>query len=223
MLAAFIIASTLIFDDPKEILKKVQTHYQALSSFSMDIEHHNSSGLFPGNYKQTLKWQSPKRFELVITQKAEFAAKEGQSGTTAPSYFSDGTYVSGKGGPLDGRSDSVEPRPNSSPGWEVSGGMILSWLMKTPTGNFLFEPPKGFTVSFSFVEATKEWQKIPVREIIASFAVEGSADNRNIQLFVGKETDTLAGLAFSSGNQSGWAKYTNQVENPKFGKAIGGK
>jgi len=53
--------------DAMALFFEVDKHYRGLESFSMNIEHHDSSGLFPGNYSQSLSWQKGKRFDLGVS------------------------------------------------------------------------------------------------------------------------------------------------------------
>lgn len=52
---------------PVEQLKAVRDTYQGLQSFSMRIEHQDSSGLYPGRYTQTQRWRKGGRFELLVS------------------------------------------------------------------------------------------------------------------------------------------------------------
>src|SRR5712692_648789 len=67
-----------------DLLKEVRDHYRSLASFSMRIEHQDSSGLFPGRYSQSLRWRRGGRFELLVTSRGN---------TRVPNYYADGRQV----------------------------------------------------------------------------------------------------------------------------------
>ena len=54
-----------------DLLREARDHYRGLSSFSMRIEHEDSSGLYPGRYTQTLRWRRGGRFELRVIRYLE--------------------------------------------------------------------------------------------------------------------------------------------------------
>lgn len=184
--------------DAKQVLESVIRNYQDAKEFRAHLTHHNSSGLFPGDYEQDLVWNAPKTFTLKVT-------KASKADRTAPDYISDGkTVKSMRSGKLE-RSDSVEIPDNTSPGWEVSGGMAMSWLMKTQVGSFFLTPPPNFTVKYRFGD-TKEWQGTPVSEIIGDFTMDGNPVP--IHIFLNPSRTALVGLSTESPQLTGYMKYT---------------
>ena len=149
---------------PKEALEEVVKHYQSLKSFTATVECHDASGLFPGNYTQTLKWKKGNRFELLVTVKSDFVKVEGNPGSEPPDYFSNGKEVLMQ--KYDGASStrSMDMGPNTMPGWEVSGGPILGWLLDSPSSKFFLSTPEGFKLSYAWGDR-KEWEGTEVREV----------------------------------------------------------
>jgi hypothetical protein len=197
----------------RDLLKEVRDHYRGLTTFSMLIEHHNSSGLFPGEYNQKLRWRKGSKFDLVVT-KCNPAEKDSK----APNYFVNGKEVLSI--KADGSKDitAVEMEPNHSPGWEVSGGPILSWLQDATLSKILTDPPKGLTLEWSFGPGA-EWRKIKSRELLGKVTQNGQS--HTIRLYVNEREKTLVGIEFDFGAQKGHAFYTNQAFNPKLPEDVG--
>ena len=80
---ALLLATTTIAA-PVDLLQQVRDRYRSLSSFAMQIEHQDSSGLFPGRYTQTLKWRRGGHFELRVASKGN---------RRVPDYYADGKQV----------------------------------------------------------------------------------------------------------------------------------
>ncbi|HWA84184.1 MAG TPA: hypothetical protein VG820_12145, partial [Fimbriimonadaceae bacterium] len=118
---------------PVDDLLHALRNYQKLDSFSATVEHQDASGLYPGHYTENLKWRKDGRFELKTVQKSDFKPVEHNPGTIAPDWYCDGSYVAWIDSGMPKRTTPITPDPNTSPGWEVSGGPILSSLMKTPS------------------------------------------------------------------------------------------
>lgn len=206
-------ALTILSENPKDVLKTIQEEYQQLNSFSMDIEHHNSSGLFPGSYQQALAWRG-RRFELKVTKASDFKPVDSHPGGLAPNYKCDGTSVASNPGSV----REINTDANSMPGWEVSGGFILSWLMKTPSANFLVEPPKGFAIEYSFGPTT-QWKDLAVNEIILSMSAGGR--KAGMSLYVSPDRKSFLGFESKEITNPGWAIYRNQRRNPNLPKDLG--
>src|SRR5438876_6134433 len=69
---------------PRDLLQQAHDFYRHLSSFSMRIEHQDSSGLFPGHYTQTLRWRHGGRFELRVVPPDH---------SRVPDYYADGRQI----------------------------------------------------------------------------------------------------------------------------------
>lgn len=180
-----------------DVLKGVIKHYQSLKTFSMSIEHSDSSGLFPGKYTQDFSYDNGK-FGLKVTSPKD---------TKVPNYTCDGKEVTTD---REGSMSSVplNTDPNIMPGWEVSGGLIVSWLMKTPSSNFLFAPPKGFSVVMSPGKRSK-WLEIDVNEIVVQMSSD--EETMSVMLYLSKDNQWLLGMEHTNKGSGGWVKYTKQV------------
>lgn len=208
--ALLILASST---QPLDLLKEVRAHYRALTAFSMQIDHHGSSGLFPGEFSQALRWRKGGHFDLLVTKKNPDA-----NDRKAPDYFADGKAVLSVF--EDGRRDTspLTIDPNTSPGWEVSGGLIMGWLEGTPASKLFFDPPSGMNIVWSYGPRAV-WQKQKVKEILGTMkSRQGSA---SISLFVDEATKTLVGFDYSAGSQKGFALYRDQKANPPLPASVG--
>lgn len=210
---------------PQELLTQVQAHYRRLSSFSMTIQHQDSSGLYPGAYTQQLQWrrgiQTEGRhghFALLNTSSHNKALNEEASpvgsARAVPSFFADGRKVLSVW-PHGKRATEWETsQPNIMPGWEVTGGLILSWLQETPGGQLLFDPPQGMTVSWVFGPRTV-WQGQNVRELNVKLDVQGGSEP--LSLFVSRTGSRLIGFEWkATPSKTGYAVYTHQQEDPSL-------
>lgn len=206
--------------DAKQLLIDVEKHYRELNSFSMTIEHSDSSGLFPGSYSQVLRWKKVGRFDLVVTKPSDYRPKDGSPGWTAPDYFCDSKKVTSIHPSRGTRTEAVVPDANTSPGWEVSGGLILSWLMDLPGGKFLVAPPSPMKVDLGIGPETT-WQGSNIRQITAVLRMDGQPERVTGSFFLDAKELKLVGFSFEAGSQKGWARYANQIENPKFDSEVG--
>jgi RNA polymerase sigma factor (sigma-70 family) len=195
---------------PLQLLGQVRTHYQSLTSFSMQIEHQDDSGLYPGRYTQKLQWRRGGRFVLRVTAQdnpkvSDFTA----NGRQISSVFDGHHFVT-----------PLAVSPNDMPGWEVSGGEIMGWLQDTPASGFLFSPPPGMTFTWSFGPRTV-WHGFKVRELQGHITNQGRVEiislfiDRQSPLCLGHEGPGLGGKAV------GYALYTNQKENPPLPTTLG--
>ena len=212
VLAVSLLASfATISETPKEALENVIKHYQSLTSYSVTIECHDASGLFPGNYEQTLKWRKGGRFEILVTKKSDYVPKDGAPGGQAPDYFSNGENVLTRR--VDGSTSvhTIVVDPNSSPGWQVTTGLILGWLQKTPSSRFLIDPPEGFKTSYEWGER-KKWIDTPVRELITK--IEGQGRSVAVSLFLTDGMPELVGYEFHRDGKRQWLRYRDARNNP---------
>ncbi|MBV6458603.1 MAG: hypothetical protein HONBIEJF_01735 [Fimbriimonadaceae bacterium] len=198
LLAAATIGSS---QEAVSLLKGAQQFYAGLKRFEATIEHHDDSGLFPGEYTQKLVWTGKGMFDLKVTKASNHKPKEDRPGNLAPNYVADGKMVNSTW--PDGRTttDSVIPRENTSPGWEVSGGLAISFLEKTKIVSYLLEPPAEFKLTWSMGKTTS-WEGQDVRELVAEF---GGRD-RKMRLFLDKSKPMFVG-AKSEGGLNGWMIY----------------
>src|SRR5437016_3728633 len=114
MLATLALLSLVPTSTAQDAMMEVRRSYESMQGFSMTIAHHDSSGLFPGEYEQMLSWKKGGVFELKISKPVS-----GNPSRKAPDYYCNGKYVWWAGGSSAPGSESVLHDPNSSPGWEV--------------------------------------------------------------------------------------------------------
>jgi len=210
---------TLIQTDPKATLVEAMSHYQTLSAFSMSIQHKDSSGLFPGQYTQSLQWKKGGHFELLVTKPPVFADKDRNS--PAPNYFSDGAHIVSIFPNGHQVVKTLETSLNSVPGWDVSGGLILSFLQDTTTAKIIRNEAKEVQLSYAFGPA-KEWRRQPVREILASVK-SGDAESGPIHLYLDATLPKLLGVTMKMDPKGaeGYMVFENQKENPTLSDSLG--
>jgi hypothetical protein len=219
ILAVTVIAAFLAPQEgAREALQETAKHYASLKSYSVKIESHNSSGLFPGNYEQTLAWKKGNRFEIITTKPSHFIPKEGQPGAPAATYYCNGTEV------LTIRADKarsvrlLNTDPNIQPGYEVTGGLVLSWLLGSPTSQFIFSPPESFSVAYSWGDR-KTWEGFSVREAVLTM---GSGDRTQvISLFLDAKRPTMAGQEYMENGERHYRVYREAKENPELPDKLG--
>ena len=183
--------------------------YRKLDSFAMTIEHSDSSGLFPGRFKQSLVWAKGGKFALQVTQKTDFKPTSSQPGTVAPDYFSDGTQISVVEDAAVVRKEDVTPRPNTSPGWEVSGGLVLSILQNTEMVKTLLDPPVAFKATYSF-GPTKTFETEKVIDVQLKFV--SGPNSQTVDVFIAQD-NLLVGIMYDSHGKH-WAHYSHRTANP---------
>jgi hypothetical protein len=205
---------------PQSVLKGAIDHYKTLKSFSMTIQHQDSSGLFPGSYTQSLKWRKRDAFELVMTKKSDFKETPGQPGLPAPNFYCrDGATVDIVWPQRPRESRELTHDANTSPGWEVSGGLIMSALLGSPDADIIFNMPPGYKVTWSF-GAAKTWQGEAVTDVAVHAEMQLRADD--VHYYVSPDGKRLVGFSWSGGGPNpGWAHYLKQVENPTLPKSLG--
>jgi hypothetical protein len=213
-----LLAAACIAETAKEALEAAMKHYQSLSSFSATIESHDASGLFPGNFTQTLKWKKGNRFELVTVKKSDFVPAAGQSGLIVPDFLSNGKQVLVK--QIDGMTEVREPDagPNVLPGWEVAGSPVLGWLLKSRSSRMMFDPPSGTKFDFSFGDK-KQWEGMAVREIVMIIS-QGDMKFR-ASMFLDSFGMHFVGHEYEESGKRRWQKQTEILENPNLPSTLG--
>lgn len=211
--------------DGKALIEQLSKRYGELHSFESTIVHYNSSGLYPGSYEQSLKWKAGK-FELKVTKRSDSVPKEGSVGTTAPDFYCNGRevlYV--RDSRIEARNNPV-PDQNSMPGWEVSGGFIISFLQKTRNAQWLLNPPEPFTLTCKLLEP-KEWKGERARPI-ELMVTKGGDEQVTLVLFVAADELRLIGweAKLQPGGQSSeetvaWLWYKDQKFNPPLPEDLG--
>ncbi len=205
-------------DGARATLEFVRDRYLALDSFSMTVRHKDSSGLFPGEYTQELRYLKPGRFELKVKSKSKFNPTEGLPGTLAPDYYCNGNTVASVRDKSVISTNPVTPEPNTMPGWEVAGGPILGWLMDSPNSKAYIDPPAGLKTTLRFGTRTK-WQGEEVREILMMMGE--SKTGLVVSFFIDRLGRRLVGFEWSPGGRTGFAHYSKQNINPKLPGSLG--
>jgi hypothetical protein len=196
--------------DGLAILSEVRRAYESMRGFSMTIEHHESNGLFPGDFSQELQW-SKGRFELRVSAPPKAPAPE------APTYFCDSKQVVSM---VDGAGQAVLLTRDirEMPGWEVTGGLVLSWLERTGFADFIWHPPIGVEASVS-CDGPKTWQKEDTEQLTLTEG-EGRA-RQKMRLYVSPDHRRLIGFGWDRGKVHGWAHYRDQKERTDLPATLG--
>ncbi|HEX5323069.1 MAG TPA: hypothetical protein VFW40_04730 [Capsulimonadaceae bacterium] len=201
LVACGIVLASHIHEGPELVLEQSRAIYANATSFSMIIDNHASSGLYPSDFTQQLEWHKGNKFTLKVISPGN---------KTVPNYAGDGTHVVAVL-PNGQRKDSPWPNSNESAGWEVTGGFILSWLENTPGSNIVFRPPQGFKVTWSYGPRTT-WRGHPVKEIIATAYNEPRVGERSgtESFFVDTSTHEFIGYEWVNNGKPGYALYKDQ-------------
>lgn len=210
MLTTLIALAAMREDSPKDAFFQAMDHYAKLDSFSAELVHDKSSGLFPGKYRQTFEFVKGKGFKLVVT---------GLKGGDRPKDIAPDYYCDGKDVTTIGHADGTRPLnidPNLSPGYEVTGGLIMTWLTNSPNMEMLRNPPQG--IEFQFEWGKKEtWHDQKVSEI--TIKVQAGSVANSIDIYFDPERKHLIGDEYKAGEQTGWMEYKGQKDNPKIDAA----
>jgi hypothetical protein len=233
MIIALVAMAALVGQDPaRDVSQKVPPEmealrvefingllqYRELDTFQATIEHTDSSGLFPGEFTQSLKWRKGGRFELIVTKKSKFKPRRGEPGGLAPNYYGDGTVVVAVMPDGTRRTSPIVPDKGTSPGWEVSGGPIMSALFDTEVFRFYAKPPPNVQISFD-AGRTTSWERTPVREIVVTMLNFGEvATGRMFFAVDGKE---FVGQSFEMGRFRGKMVYRDQKRNEPLPETLG--
>lgn len=219
MLVSFVAAlvwSTAPADE--SLMDQARAFYRSLDSFSMTIEHQDSSGLFPGRYTQSLKWRKGGRFELIVTKPSDYVAKANEPGGVAPDYYCDGKTVVSVHRTGERTSASLRRDPNSTPGWEVSGGPILSWLIDGSIATNLANPPSGWKIE-TVPGPDKTWNDTKARTLVLRFS-HGSR-SLDAQLYFSTQAPELVGMEWSSEGKPASVRFLDQKRNPPLPETLG--
>ena len=220
----------------------VKNHYLSAKSFTMRIVNQDSSGLYPGHSTQRFVWTCPMNFALTLTSKRpahmhpHMVANVGLMGNVPDDFYGQGDSVRevGPGYPQTQKRVTF----NQMPGWEVSGGFIVSWLERTPVGDMFEKPmpewPAGAHVRLDWGPRTI-WHGHGVREIVATESMDpphpvaaeivpGSApaktaprseqNSDSVSLFIDPRSKTLVGVETREKGKVGWAEYLDQQFDP---------
>ena len=111
---------------------------------------------------------------------------------------------------------SIDVGPNTMPGWEVSGGPILGWLLDSPSSKFILSPPEGFKLSYGWGDR-KEWEGTEVREVMLK--IGGPIDSAS--LFLGANEPRLVGQEYLENKKRHWMRYRDAKENVSLADSLG--
>ena len=182
----------------QKLLESLKARYEKLQTLSVTIEHHNSSGLFPGEFTQSLKWKGKDCFSLNVI-------KRGNS--SAPDFSSDGSTVTEKSKDGGVKTYPVSKSQNVSTPYGVSGGLIMSWLLKDPSVQMLLSPPAGMKIEYSLNEKSK-WQGQDVKSLGLKMVI--GAQSMNITLYVSQDGQHLLGMQGDEKMKMGYMKYEGE-------------
>lgn len=209
--ALFSLCLLPVFDDSaKQAFLDAMGGYGKLDSISVELQHDNSSGLFSGQYHQQLVFKKDKGFKLVVTG----IKGADRPSNVAPDYYCDGVDVTTKG-----RMDGVRPinkDPNTMPGYEVSGGLIMTWLLDSHTKSYFSKPPEGMGISMSWGKRTT-WHEEKVVEVVMTMKMGTEVSEMN--LFLDSDKKRFVGNEWTRDGKTGWMMYKNQKDNPKVNVA----
>jgi hypothetical protein len=190
----------------KAVFLQTMERYAKLDTFSTDIEHDFSSGLFPGKYRQHLEFKRGKGFKLVAKSPLGIDRPKG----VADDYYCDGAEVTSVG-----RFSGTRPinkDNNTVPGYEVTGGLILTWLLDSPTKGFYDQPPKEIKISVDWGKR-KTWHNQQVVEVIYKVTIE--KDTQVVSFFLDPSHVRLIGDEAMNNGKLGYMLYQNQKVSPK--------
>lgn len=214
MIATVLVAFAGVQADAASVLANIADAYRKLDSVSVTIEHNDSSGLFPGIYTQQLQWQKDKRFELKVTKPNPKSAPA--PGSNAPDYYCDGATVRTL---RKGSGDSSRPintDPNTQPGYEVSGGLMLSMLLDSPTYRMILKPPAGIKIGLG-PESTWKGEKV----MQVSYQASGGDMSVTGSIYYKADPLQLCGMEYKAGSQSGWLRYVDEKRNAAMPSKLG--
>lgn len=211
-----LLATFCVQGDAIQVLKDLALTYRTLDSLSVTIEHHDSSGLFPGEYTQELKWKKGNRFELRVT--SANPKNPTSPGSRAPDYYCDGSQVTSvaPGTPRPPRPLNTDP--NISPGYEVSAGVILSFLLDSPNVKLYLDPPAALGMKWSLGPATA-WKGDRAKQLLLTVSREGQTVTGTF--YYAESPLRMLGMEFKAPTQSGWMRYKDQKTNPKLPNTLG--
>lgn len=193
-------------DEALETMKAVLKTYESAASCRMRIVHHDSSGLYPGDFEQMLECKG-KRFVLKVTAPNKAG---GDQERHAPDFHCDGKNVFRlKNGELD--YDPFEYPAGTMPGWEVCGGLPLMAMLKSPNYATLWQPPPGFGKLVFRGPDTTEWMGQPVRRVKMLLDAGDGALREMASFILHSELPLLAGVAGPKESGGiGYAQYLDQ-------------
>lgn len=222
----FLFATLALFSqqgDAKALLEELYKRYGELQAFECTIIHQNSSGLYPGAYEQSLKWKAGK-FELKVTKRSDFVPKKGGVGTTSPDFYCNGRevlYV--RDGHIEAKA-SPTPDQNTMPGWEVSGGLLMSILQKTRNARWLLNPSEPYTLTYKILHS-REWKGERIRPVEITASMKGDNETVVLTLFIAADELRLIGwearVRSASEEIVSWMWYRDQKFNPPLPDELG--
>jgi hypothetical protein len=205
-------------ETPKEALEASFKHYQSLSSFSATVESHDASGLYPGNFTQSLKWKKGNRFELVTIKKSDFVASPGNPGSVVTDFFSNGSEVLIRRADGTTSTRDIDPGPNTSPGWEVASGLPFGWLLNSHASKMILNPPKEFKIDYLLGER-KHWEGMDVREIVLDMSQGGRT--HKVSVFLEANGKHFLGHEYQENGKKKWQKHADIKDNPELPTTLG--
>jgi hypothetical protein len=97
------------------------------------------------------------------------------------------------------------------PGYEVTGGLIFTWLLNSPTIALFTKPPEGVTVAIDWGHR-ESWHDQKVSEI--TFKMGMGKESSEASLFLDPDHKRFIGMEAKNNGKLGYMLYRNQKENP---------
>lgn len=196
-------------DDPKQALLDLRNSYAKLESLSVELEHDFSSGLFPGKFRQELLFSKKLGFRLTVKAPKGEARPEG---SPYDYYYSAGKQVITQ---RDGEQFTADLNTdaNRMPGYEVTGSLMLSWMLESPSSKRFFDPPKGYKFEYSWGSRT-EWHGQKTKEIVLKITQTEAKEGPEVWMFLSEDKKKFLGHEWKSQGKVGYLLYTNQKDNP---------
>jgi len=191
------------------LMERLRNKYSHLSSFTMHVDHQDSSGLFQGKYSQNLHWLKKDVFELIASN------TDSKNATTLPNYYASGGDVLERIASYPDRHTPVTISTGTVAGWEIGGGYIVSWLQSTPMGESVLRDPARY---WTFGPRST-WHGLRCRELQRHLRKSGAQGQMSI--FIDDKALTLLGLETHILHKVGWDFYTKQTFNPTLPAATG--
>lgn len=191
-------------EDGLDVLLRTLETYRAARTFRMQIVHEDSSGLFPGAFEQTLSAKG-RRFELRVSKPRP------DEGPGAPDYFCNGqsVFVLRDGELFE---EPLEVPEGRSPGWEVTGGLILSSIVQSNAVRALAKTREAKPAWEWRMPEPDEWHGADVWRI-SVLQPDGEGTKRSVAtLYLDSSRKRLVGFTWAPGGKlkQGSARYLGQ-------------
>jgi hypothetical protein len=93
------------------------------------------------------------------------------------------------------------------PGYEVSGGPILWWLLKSPAADILTNPPAGLKISGKWGQS-KMWHGVKAKQI--DLLTSRGTEHQTMTLYLSENGEEFLGYETNMNGKNGYLIYTHQ-------------